>query len=101
MGPGQLLLVAIVASLLLVATNRYVKQQREELKNLEPPASLDAVGTWEAEVLAAEQAAAAATEGAAQEPPEGLPDELSEQPPEESPEKSPEEPPGEAGRSSY
>ena len=81
MGPAELLLVAIVAAVLLVATNRYVKQQREELKNLEPPASLEAVGTWEAEVLAAEQAA--------------------QQPPEESPEKPPEEPPGEAGRSSY
>lgn len=88
MGPAELLLVAIVAAVLLVATNRYVKQQREELKNLEPPASLDAVGTWEAEVLAAEQARAAAEQAA-------------QQPPEESPEKSPEEPPGEAGRSSY
>lgn len=61
MGPTQLLLAAIVAAVLLVLVNRYVKQQREELKNLEPPASLDSVGTWEAEVLAAEQAAAAAS----------------------------------------
>ena len=79
MGPAELLLVAIVAAFLLVATNRYVKQQREELKNLEPPASLDSVGTWEAEVLAAEQARAAAEQ----------------QPTEERPQESP----GEAGRS--
>ncbi|WP_165356836.1 DUF1963 domain-containing protein [Nocardioides zhouii] len=60
MGPALLLLLAIVAAVLLAATNRYAKQQREELETLAPPASLDSVGTWEAEVLAAEQAAAAA-----------------------------------------
>ena len=83
MGPAQLLLAAIVAAVLLVATNRYARQQREELKNLEPPASLDSVGTWEAEVLAAEQARAAAEQEAQASP---------EQPP---------EPPGGADRSAY
>jgi hypothetical protein len=88
MGPTQLILLAIVAAFLLVATNRYAKQQREDLKNLEPPASLDSVGTWEAEVLAAEQARAQAELAAEQ---------GAHQPPEE----PPEEPPGEAGRPAY
>ena len=83
MGPTQLLLAAIVAAVLLVLVNRYVKQQREELKNLEPPASLDSVGTWEAEVLAAEQAR------------------MEQERAEQTADEPPEEPPDEAGRPAY
>lgn len=83
MGTAQLLLIAIVAAVLLVATNHYAKQQRKELTTLEPPASLDSVGTWEAEVLAAEQARAAAGQAA------------------QLPSEEPEAPPGEAGGPSY
>ena len=61
MGTVQLLLVAVVAALLLLATNRWAKQQKRELETLVPPPSLDSIGTWEAEVLAAEAAAAAAS----------------------------------------
>ena len=55
MGTAQTRLLVIVAAVLLVATNRYAKQQRRELETLEPPASLDSVGTWEDEVRAAQE----------------------------------------------
>lgn len=61
MGPVQFILLAVVAALLLAATNRWAKQQKRELENLEPPPSLDSVGTWEDEVLAAQAAAEASS----------------------------------------
>ena len=89
MGPVQLLLLAVVAAGLLLATNRWAKQQRSELEKLEPPPSLDSVPTWEDEVLAAQMAADRAEAEPASEP-------ASERPPE-----SPEQPPGDAERPSY
>lgn len=97
MGPVQLLLLAVVAAGLLLATNRWVKQQRSVLENLEPPPSLDSVPTWEDEVRAAQLAADRAEADAASEPAsEPAPGPASEQPPE-----PPEQPPGGAERRPY
>ena len=55
MGIALILLLAVVAAVLLAATNRFAKQQRHELETLQPPPSLDSVGTWEDEVRAAQE----------------------------------------------
>ncbi|MBL0748807.1 hypothetical protein [Nocardioides baculatus] len=101
MGPVQLLLLAIVAAGLLLATNRWAKQQRSELEKLEPPPSLDSVPTWEDEVLAAQMAADRAEAEAASTPDSALDSARAAEPPSEQPPESPEQPPGAAERPPY
>lgn len=56
----QFAIVMVLVGLLLVATSRWSRRQREVLDGLEPPPSLDPAMAWEAEVAAARAALAAA-----------------------------------------